>query len=105
MRLTPLVLVMLCWVPPRVSAAPRRQPAPPTTYSVPSAVAPGKTTEVSFFGPGLGEPVGLWTSFSAEIVTIHQKPEDHGVKYSLTVPSDVPVGIGAVRLITSSGTS
>src|SRR5205807_6243274 len=95
-------IVVMCSVASVAAAAPRRQAAPPTTYSVPSAVVPGKTTEVTFFGPGLGDPIGLWTSFPAEVQAVHDETEDRGVKYRLTVQPDVPVGIGAVRLITSA---
>ena len=71
--------------------------------AMPWAAAPGATTDVTFFCPGAGEPIALWTSFPSEVTP----PTDHprSVRFRLKVPGDVPVRIGAVRLLTSSGIS
>jgi hypothetical protein len=84
----------------------QRRPQTPvveTTYSVPSAVAPGGTTEITFFNAPAGEPVGLWTSFAATVRFLGA--EGGKVRCQIDVPADVPVGIAAVRLFTTGGAS
>ena len=84
----------------------QRRPQPPvveTTSSDPWAVAPGGTTEITFFNAPAGEPVGLWTSFPAAVRFVGA---DGGkVRCQIDVPADVPVGIAAVRLFTTGGAS
>jgi hypothetical protein len=76
-------------------------------YAIPSAVAPGKTTTVTFFGENLKDATELWTSFSAKtaLATTTNSAESGKVTFQITVPRDVPVGIGAVRLATTNGVS
>jgi hypothetical protein len=77
---------------------------PPAVTSVtPLAVAPGKTVELTLRGSALEVPVTLWTSFPAEARVIGSA-NDY-VAYSLTVPADVPVGPGALRVATKDGVS
>src|SRR3954454_937763 len=48
-----------------IATADARGEAPLVTRSVPSAVAPGKTVEVTLSGSGLDAPTALWTSVPA----------------------------------------
>jgi hypothetical protein len=77
---------------------------PPAVTSVmPSAVTPGRTVDVTLRGSGLDTPVTLWTSFPAE-ARLADCANDHAA-YSLNVPAEVPVGVGALRVATKSGVS
>src|SRR5689334_13864821 len=78
----------------------RPEPPPPLSFSDPLAAAPGKATEVTFLGEFSGKPLSLWTSFPAEASLI---ADDHAIRYRVTVPGDTPVGIAAMRLITTAG--
>ena len=83
--------------------------SPTLNHAVPSAVAPGKTTTVTFHGENLSGATELWTSFSAN-VTRGLSSETNGsarnqVAFQISVPKTVPVGIGAVRLATTNGVS
>jgi len=79
--------------------------SPSLSYAVPSAVAPGKTTTVNFFGENLKGATKLWTSFPAKtaLATATNSNESGTVTFQIAVPKDVPVGIGAVRLATTNG--
>ena len=78
--------------------------APPAVTSVtPSAVTPGKTVDVTLRGSGLDAPVSLWTSFPAD-ARLADSANDHAT-YSLNVPAEVPVGVGALRVATKGGVS
>jgi hypothetical protein len=65
------------------------------------AALPGATTEVRFTGEGLGKPTGLWTSFPASA----DQFSSGKVAYRIKLPAEAQVGIGAVRVVTSSGPS
>ncbi|MBI3877885.1 MAG: hypothetical protein HY300_18305 [Verrucomicrobia bacterium] len=82
--------------------------SPSVTHVMPSAAMPGKTTEVSVFGSGLGGATELWTSFGAkgESVQVGSAKSDAGkAVFKLTLPASQPVGIGALRVVTSNGVS
>jgi hypothetical protein len=83
--------------------------SPALNRASPVAVAPGKTTTVTFFGEHLGGPVGLWTSFPAKVVpAARDKDSDSGagkVALQVSVPGNAMVGIGAVQLATTNGVS
>lgn len=82
-------------------AAKEKPPPPePLTYTMPAAAAPGKTTRVSFHGAVSGKAVGVWTNFGAEV-----KRVEEDAAFDLTVPQATPVGIHAVRLMTTAGVS
>jgi len=87
-----------------LAARPAPPPAPPTTYSIPSAAMPGQETEIAFYGEELGKPLGLWTSFPAQVAPVGRSDAKE-IRYRLKLADDVPVGIGAVRLMTSTGVS
>jgi len=86
-----------------LAAKPAAAPILPVVTAAPMAALPGATTEVMFSGEGLGKPVGLWTSFPAEVGAEQLGPGK--LAYRLKVPAEAQVGIGAVRLVTSSGSS
>ncbi len=86
------------------------QAQPPSLgVAVPSAVQPGKPTDVTFYGGNLIGPVGTWLSFAGQI---EPTPEIEGngskadqVTYRITVPAEASLEIGAVRLATAHGVS
>ncbi len=86
-----------------------RAQSPALNNIVPSAAAPGQSTEVTIFGDNISSPTKLWTSFPAavEFLTRDGKRSDDDSKATvrLTIPKGTPTGIGAVRLVTSSGVS
>jgi hypothetical protein len=82
-------------------AAKEKPPPPqPMTYTVPAAAAPGKTTRVIFRGAVSGKGVDVWTNFGAEV-----KGAEGDAAFDLTVPEATPVGIYAMRLMTTAGVS
>jgi hypothetical protein len=74
---------------------------PAVTAISPSAVIPGKTVEVTLRGSSLDAPATLWSSFAADSRLI-DSANDH-CTYSLTVPADVAVGVGTIRVATKGG--
>ncbi len=70
----------------------------------PLAVQPGQTTRLVFTGKNLANAASLWTSFPAKIqpVTADLAKGNRAV-FDVTVPLDVPVQIGAVRLASLKG--
>ena len=83
--------------------------APSVNYTTPAAVAPGKETTVTFFGGNLAGATGLWTSFPCQTVRapeIDNNGTNTGkVGFHFTLSKDVPIGIGAMRLVTTNGIS
>ncbi len=76
---------------------------------LPGAAIPGREVTMTFFGQRLEDPTGLWTSFPAKVQRVGA---DGGtgaspgqVTYEITVPRQVEVGIGAVRVVTRDGAS
>src|SRR5438552_7389802 len=83
--------------------------SPVLNHAVPSAVAPGKTTTLTFFGEKLNGATELWTSFPAKVSRISSDktndPSSGEIAFQLSVPKNSPVGIGAVELTTTNGIS
>src|SRR4051794_37006353 len=110
-----LLLASCLLLSPALALAQRRPappPAPAAVYATPAAAAPGRTTEVTFHalnGAEFGDAAGVWTSFAANAVRSAAAGkggrDSRSVTYRLTVPADVPVGIGAVRVATTGGVS
>lgn len=82
---------------------------PAVTLLSPAGLQPGKATDLVLHGAHLAGPTGLWTSFPA---TVELTPgvDKNGtlpntVSYRLTLPSDCPLGVGALRLATGQGIS
>lgn len=67
----------------------------------PGAVAPGKTTEITFIGQNLADPLAVWTSFPAKIELLPAEPTQRKVK--LTLEENVPLGIGGIVLANAGG--
>jgi len=83
---------------------------PPTLlYLTQQPVQPGKQVDIMLYGANLTGSTSLWTSFPASAALTpgidgnNTKPDS--VYYRLTVPSDAPLGVGAVRLVTPEGVS
>src|SRR5437773_2256588 len=87
-----------------VYAPPKEKPPepPPITYSIPAAALPGQTTRVTFHGAVSGQPLGLWTSFPAEV---SRAVEPGKFAFDLKLPADAQTGIYAVRLATTTSLS
>ncbi len=81
--------------------------SPVLNYALPSGAAPGKTTTITLFGDNLAGATELWTSFPGQTALDPDPAQGESSKprYRLTVPSNVPVGIGAVRVSTTNGVS
>jgi hypothetical protein len=73
----------------------------------PWAVLPGQTAEVTVAGSDLAGVNRLWTSFPARVERLETSPaSDSGnLRFRLTLPAEVQVGIGAVRLVATNGLS
>src|SRR5437867_3392801 len=83
--------------------------SPVLQYAVPAAVAPGKTTTLTFFGEKLNGATELWTGFPAQVSRVSSDKTNGTstgeVAFQLSVPNTVPAGIGAVQLATTNGVS
>jgi len=77
--------------------------SPAIKYLLPSAVVPGRTTEVTVFGNRLAETITLWTSFEAKCEKIRCS-EDQAV-FNIKLPAGCSTGLGAVRLVATNGAS
>ena len=100
--------LLVCTLIASISSAQKTAPpaAPPVVYSVPSAVAPGSSSDVAWYGDSLGKPLGLWTSFPAEATALPgDSAESSQARFRIKLAPDVSVGVGAVRLITTAGAS
>lgn len=82
---------------------------PTIAGTTPQAVAPGTATNIKIRGGNLAGAAQLWTSFGAPS---ELAPDIMGngtnaaeVTYRVTVPSNVPCGVHAVRVATPGGTS
>ncbi|MFM9962542.1 MAG: hypothetical protein ACKV2Q_15125 [Planctomycetaceae bacterium] len=83
--------------------------APAITSTSPLALKPGQPNDLKLQGGSLVGPTQLWTSFPSQSVLKPDVPMN-GMNaaecvYSVTVPSDVPVGIYGVRVATANGSS
>lgn len=78
-----------------------RGESPFLTQTLPVAVAPGRATRVQLTGSNLAGPAKLWTSCDAATTQLEGEP----VSFNVTVPSGTPLGIGALRVLTTNGAS
>jgi hypothetical protein len=97
-----LATIVFCASRCPAKGPPQTQPAP--VYSIPSAISPG-TTDIVFHDDALGDPIGLWAPFPAQIKPLPSESHSGEAKYRITVAPDVTVGIYATRLMTSTGVS
>jgi hypothetical protein len=98
-----LLLMVLAALP--VYAQRRRDPPPPEPiFTLPAAVTPGATTEITFHKAPAGERVALWTTFPAQVEFLPRE-DSRTLRCRLTIPAHVPVGVGAFRLYTTAGAS
>src|SRR3954469_20379149 len=63
----------------------------------PTAIQPGKSIEVTFFGEHLAAATNLWTSFECASTLVKSSASE--LVFRLTAASNAPVQIGAVRLV------
>lgn len=103
----PLGVFLLCLHRFPVSAATKPPPpqGPAVVYSVLSAIAPGESVDVTWYGESLGKPLGLWTNFAAQVTPAPLETRAGEARYRITAAADVPVGVYGVRLMTSAGAS
>lgn len=83
--------------------------APTITFTTPLALKPGQSNDLKLQGGALAGPTEFWTSFPSQSALKPDVPMN-GTNaaecvYSVTVPSDVPVGIYGVRVATTNGVS
>ena len=82
---------------------------PSVGYLQPAGVQPGKATDVVFHGGNLANPTSLWTGFpcTAELTPGIDKngTDPAAVTYRLTVPSETPLGVAGLRIVTGQGVS
>ena len=78
--------------------------APSVETVRPLALQPGQTTRLVFTGKNLAKAASLWTSFPSSVVPVADYLDiGNRAAFDLTVPLDVPVQIGAVRLASRKG--
>ena len=77
----------------------------PSVESVrPLALQPGQSTRLVFTGKNLTNAASLWTSFPSSAVPVADDlAKGNRAAFDVTVPLDVPVQIGAVRLASPKG--
>lgn len=76
--------------------------APNITRLTPVAIAPGKTSALTFSGDNLESIVDVWTSFACDVTL----PKEAAAKtIEIRTPTDVGIGLGALRLVTTNGLS
>src|SRR5437868_10539642 len=80
-----------------------RGQSPSVTRAVPSAVAPGKTVDVTLSGSALDLPTALWTSIPAT-AAFTAGSGDHAT-CRITLPPEAQVGVAALRIGTRGGVS
>jgi Concanavalin A-like lectin/glucanases superfamily/Bacterial pre-peptidase C-terminal domain len=99
------VALLCCLLPATVA---RSQP-PVVSHLVPAGVQPGKSVDVVFHGTNLAGANGLWASFPVSSALTPGIDKNGtlptSVSYRLTIPSDVPLGVGGVRVSTGQGIS
>ena len=84
---------------------------PPTlSHTIPAAVGPGQATDITLFGGNLAEASTLWCNLPGAQLTLTPGIEGNGTKadnvsYRFTLPAETPVGVYAVRAVTSKGIS
>ncbi|HEY4313496.1 MAG TPA: PPC domain-containing protein [Pirellulales bacterium] len=82
---------------------------PAISHALPGALAPGKPTDIVFFGGNLAGPTGIWWNMPAEAALtpgLEKNGTEPGqISYRVNVPATVPVGIYGMRLATGGGIS
>jgi hypothetical protein len=90
-------------------ASPLRAAPPQIVQFSPLALVPGRTTDFRIRGQNLQSARSIWTTFAArcEFAPADDESSQKGEKLvcRLTVPREVQVGIGALRLVTAEGVS
>jgi hypothetical protein len=76
---------------------------PTVTRAVPSAVAPGRTVELTLHGSGLDSATALWTSIAAEAKFVGGAG-DHAI-CRLTLAPEAQAGVAALRVAARGGVS
>ncbi len=91
-----------------VLAAVKAYAQPAVSHTVPSAVTPGQTIELTLHGTKLDDPLRVWTSFPAKVEIV---PAEAGQKdltsrtCKVTLDAEMPVGIGGLVVGNAAGTS
>lgn len=81
---------------------------PTLSASVPGAVAPGKTTEITLSGAKLDAPLKVWSSLPAQIELVPGDPnakDKTSLVCKVTMPAGAPLGIGGIVLADNKGIS
>ena len=97
-----MLLVATAW--PCVAAA----AVPQITYTIPAAVRPGHTVDLTLVGDNVSGATQLWTSFPSTSTLASGDSKGaapKSVTYRVEVPRSTPPCIGAVRLATMDGAS
>jgi hypothetical protein len=76
-------------------------PADPPSLQrvVPHAAQPGSTTTIQLEGSNLDAASDVWTSFPADVTLLESG------KFELTIATDVPPQLGAIRVVSPAGVS
>ncbi len=101
-RLPLLPLAALCFSLLFPPAAAWAQPA--LSRAVPAAVQPGQTTLVTLHGAKLEGVARVWTSFPAQ-VEVQPEGTAAQVACKITLPADVPPGVGGLIVASPTGAS
>src|SRR5579872_1494673 len=111
-RLSRFALIAVwCSLPPAglANRACAQAAIPSVASTQPQAIAPGQTVDVKFRGANLAGPTQLWTSFPAEAVLPAEIAGNGAnaaeITYRLKLPSDAPLGVHGVRVVTAQGIS
>jgi hypothetical protein len=105
---TQLCLAFLCFAPLLHAQAPE------ISRILPRSARPGETVDITLSGNNLLQPEKLWTNFGADLKWLEGAPGKDGAPPKadpkkllgkLTLPADAPLGIGFLRLPTSTGMS
>jgi hypothetical protein len=81
---------------------------PSVSYTVPAAVQPGKTIELTLHGAKLDDPLRIWTSFPAQVEVIPAEAGKKDLKSrtcKITVDGSAAVGTGGIVVGNAAGTS
>ena len=81
-----------------------RAQSPSLTHTVPGALAPGQTAEITCVGAGRVGATNLWTSCGATVISA-TATNAGAAKFRVAVPTDTPVGIYAARVASMDGVS
>src|SRR5262245_23529213 len=75
--------------------------------TIPLAIQSGKPCQIRFVGENLADVTELWTSFPAQPTRFRDMGSDtnKAASFELSLPSNVPHGVGAVRLAGANGIS